>query len=275
MKFKIAVVQFKINQTAADDNLYRAEKFVKRAARSGAGIVVFPEYFVDGTKEGDLDSFNCGDRYKKYFQNLAKTCKIDIAAGSLVEKDKQKLYNTSYYIDFGGKVLAKYRKINLWHTEKPSVSAGNKLAVFDTRFGKIGLVICWDLFFEKMFEGMARRGAEIVICPSYWRYEDAGMGLRYDKNSEIRLIDAVGVSRAFENEIIFVYCSAAGRTKVGNSMDTLTGHSQITVPFRGCVKKIEHNREAMFVREVDTDILKDAEKVYRVREGLKKKRTAR
>ena len=265
MKFKIAVAQFRINQIDAYDNLRRAEKFIKRAARSEAGIIIFPEYFVDGTGNGDLGRFDSGGKYEKYFQGLAKKYSIDIVAGSVVEKAGGKLYNVSCYIDSGGNILSKYKKINLWHTEKPFVSAGRELSVFDTRFGKAGLVICWDLFFPEMFRGMVERGVEIVLCPSYWRYEDAGIGLKYDRNSEIKLIDSVCVARAFENEIIFVYCSAAGRMKIGDSTDTLTGHSQIAVPFMGCIGKLAQNGEAMLIREVDTDILKDADRVYGIR----------
>lgn len=271
MKFKIAVVQFKIDQNNPENNLIHAEKFIKKAAELKAGIIVFPEYFIDGTREADFDSFNSGDKYKIYFQNLAKKYKIDIVAGSVVEKKDQKLYNTSYYINDQGKILGKYRKINLWHTEKSSVAPGTEIAVFDTRFGKVGLIICWDLFFPGIFTEMARAGVETVFCPSYWRYEDAGIGIKYDKNSEIKLIDSICTARAFENEIIFVYSSAASRQKTEGTVDTLAGHSQIAVPFRGCIKKMNNNKEGMFVQEVNTDILNDAEKVYKIREYLKNK----
>ncbi|MFA6096051.1 MAG: carbon-nitrogen hydrolase family protein [Candidatus Paceibacterota bacterium] len=268
MKLKIAVAQFMIDQLSCDNNLLRAEKFIKKAADSKAGVVIFPEYFIDGTRKRDLDRFSHGNEYVEYFRNLAKVHRIDIVAGSMVERDKKKLYNTSYYIDRGGEVLGKYRKINLWGTEKPSLSAGSESSVFDTRFGKIGLVICWDLFFPDIFAGMSAKGAELVFCSSYWRLEDAGIGMKYDKNSEIKLIDSICTARAFENGIIFVFCNAAGKTKVGNSMDTLAGHSQIAVPFKGCLKKLPHSREAMFVREVDMDILKDARKVYEIGKDL-------
>ncbi|HLD10774.1 MAG TPA: hypothetical protein VJB89_01720 [Candidatus Nanoarchaeia archaeon] len=49
----------------------------------------------------------------------------------------------------------------------------------------------------------------------------------------------------------------------------MLGHSQIAVPFMGVIKKLEHNKEEMFVQEVDTAILKDAEKVYKIRNDLK------
>ena len=81
-------------------------------------------------------------------------------------------------------------------------------------------------------------------------------------------MDSLCVARAFENGIILVYCNAAGRLNLGKYSDTLIGHSQITVPFKGCVKKLDHNKEEMFVQEVDTAILKVAEESYKIREDL-------
>ena len=74
---------------------------------------------------------------------------------------------------------------------------------------------------------------------------------------------------AGENEIIFVYCNAAGKLRLDKFQDTLIGHSQIAVPFKGAIKKLDHNKEEMFIQEVDTAILKDAEKAYKIRNDLK------
>ena len=59
--------------------------------------------------------------------------------------------------------------------------------------------------------------------------------------------------------------------QLGNFKDTLLGHSQLAVPFKGCIKKLEHNNEEMFVQEVDTAILKIAENVYNMKADLKKR----
>ena len=269
MKFKIAVVQFEIKQFSPKKNLSKAEQFVKKAATSEAKIIVFPEDFITGPINGKVEFADSKNKYRKFFQNLAKKYKIDIVPGSIIEKNKTGFYNTTYYIDAKGKVKSKYRKINLWHPEKKYLNPGNKISIVNTKFGKIGLIICWDLIFPEVFRNMAKRGVDIVICPSYWTFEDASIGLKYDKKSETKLVDALCVSRAFENEIILVYCNPAGNIILPKFKGKILGHSQITVPFKGAIKRLKHNREEMFIQEVDTNILKDAEKAYKIRNDLK------
>ncbi|UCF80380.1 MAG: carbon-nitrogen hydrolase family protein [Acidobacteriota bacterium] len=271
MKLKIAVVQFRIRNYRPEENLKRAEKFVERAKKSRANIVVFPEDFVTGPIEKRTMLADPKHEYRKFFQRLARRHKIDVVPGSVIEKDSSKLHNTAYYIASGGKVLSRYRKVNLWHPERKSFTPGRKVSVFGTRYGKVGLVICWDLIFPEIFRKMAARGVEIVICPSYWLAGDAGVGLRHNPDAEVESVDSLCVGRAFENEIILVFCNAAGRPRTGKRTERLIGHSQIAVPFKGAVKRLPHNREAMFVQEVDTAILKDAERAYKIREDLKKR----
>jgi predicted amidohydrolase len=125
--------------------------------------------------------------------------------------------------------------------------------------------------FPEVFRAMLKQDVEIVICPSYWCFEDAGEGIKHDPTSEVKLVNALCVTRAFENEIILVYTNAAGRLNFEGVEETLIGRSQITVPFRGVLKLLDHNKEAMFLQEVDTAILRDAEKAYEIRGDLKKK----
>ncbi len=271
MKFKIAVVQFEIKQFSPETNLKRAEEFIQKAALLKSNIIVFPEDFITGPTEKKKEFADSKNTYRKCFQHLAKKYTIDIVPGSIMEVDKYGLHNTTYYVDSLGKIKARYRKIHLWLPERPYIVPGHDVLVFNTKYGKIGLIICWDLFFPEIFRKMVKKGVNIVICPSYWCYGDAGEGIRYDINSEIKLVDSLCVGRAFENEIIFVYCNAAGKLQLGKYKDTLLGHSQIAVPFKGCIKKLEHNKEEMFVQEVDTSILKVAENVYNVKADLKKR----
>lgn len=271
MKFKIAVVQFEIKQFLSEENLKKAEKFIKKAALAKANIIVFPEDFITGPIDGKKEFADSENKYRKYFQRLAKKYEIDIVPGSIIEKEKSGLYNVAYYIDANGKIKSRYRKINLWQTEKKYFRPGNKISVFDTKYGKIGLIICWDLAFPEIFRKMILKGVDVIICPSYWCYGDAGKGIKYDSNAEIKFVDSLSISRAFENEIIFVHCNAAGKFQIGKDKDTLIGHSQITVPFKGAIKKLAHNREEMFIQEVDTAILKVSEKTYKIRRELKKK----
>ena len=269
MKVKIAVVQFESKKNSPAENLAKAEKFIARASKLKADIIVFPEDFITGTISINPKFIDLEGKYKDYFQKLAKKYHIDIVPGSIIEGDKSGTYNTAYYINSSGRILSSYKKINLWHPEREHVNFGNYLPVFNTKHGKVGLIICWDLIFPEIFRKMAKQGVEIVICPSFWSYGDAGIGVKYDKNSEIKLVDSLCVSRAFENEIALVFCNAAGKLNIGEEKDVFLGHSQITLPFIGAVKKLEHNREEMFIQEINTDILKDAEKVYGIKDDLK------
>ena len=269
MDIKIAVVQFAIKQFAPEENLRKAEQFIATAS-SEAQIIVFPEDFVVGPLLGRNEFADFDGRYFKHFQQLASKYAIDIVAGSIPEGTQAGLFNTACYIDSNGNILGKYRKVNLWIPERDYNTPGNEICVFQTRYGKVGLIICWDLMFPEIFRAMLRKGVEIVICPSYWCLEDAGEGMKYDNNSEIKLVNSLCVTRAFENEVILVYANAAGHLRYKGNTGTLIGQSQVTLPFKGSIGLMHHNGEEMRYFVVNTAILNAAEKVYKIREDLKK-----
>lgn len=270
MQITLAVVQFQIEQFAPEVNLARAEQFIQEAVAQQAQLIVFPEDFVLGPLNGRADLADFDHHYVRHFQALAAKYAIDIAPGSIIEGDVTGLYNTAYYIDHTGEILGCYRKVNLWLSERSYLDPGQKAVVCETRFGKIGLAICWDLAFPELFRTMVAQGAELVLCPSYWCYEDAGIGMRHNPDSEIVFVDTLCTARAFEQEIILVYANAAGELNLDESHGTLIGHSQVTVPFLGALQRREDNHEAMFVQTVDTALLADAETAYEIRRDLQK-----
>lgn len=270
MHVTFAVVQFEIAQFDPERNLARAEQFIRDAAAQQAQVIVFPEDFVLGPLLGHAELADFEGRYLRHFQELAVKYAIDIAPGSIIEGDETGLYNTACYIDATGTLLGRYRKVNLWLPERHYIDAGQHAVVFSTRFGRVGLAICWDLAFPELFRAMVAEDAEIVLCPSYWCREDAGIGQIHAPDSEITFVDALCVARAFEQELILVYANAAGELHAGEEHGTLIGHSQITVPFKGALARCEHNREMMFIQSVDTAILADAETAYEIRQDLRK-----
>ncbi len=263
----IAVVQFAINQFAPEKNLAKAEQFIAEASPEN-GLVVFPEDVIAGPLNGRNEFADYNGYYVKHFQQLASTYNVDIVPGSIIEGDDTGLYNTTYYIDSKGEIRGRYRKVNLWLPERSYITPGSDISVFNTRFGKVGLIICWDLMFPEMFRAMVRRGVEIVICPSFWCFEDAGTGLKHDTMAEVKLVNALCVTRAFENEIVLVYANAAGRLTLDEGTETLIGQSQVTVPFKGALGMMGHNQEEMIYVKVDKDILRDAEEAYEIRKDL-------
>ena len=154
-----------------------------------------------GPLQGRKEFIDHDGRYVKRFQQLAAMYKIDIVAGSIPEGYNGDLYNTTYYIDSAGTIRGIYRKVNLWSSERSYITPGKEICVFDTNYGKAGLIICWDLMFPEIFRAMVKQGVEIVMCPSYWCLEDAG----------IRTWATTEIGRAYEDRI---YSSLAGQSDV-------------------------------------------------------------
>lgn len=272
MNMTIAVVQFEITHQQPEINLRRIESFIARAKQQHANVIVFPEDCVTGSIFGDRSKLDSNGTYRNAFEQLAKTYAIDIVAGSFMEQTSKGAFNTSYYIDASGNSLAQYQKTNLYHSERHFLNQGSDIAVFDTAYGRAGIVICWDIMFPELFRRMMRAGVEIIYCPSYWYREITGPYSSYNPHSEEQLIDAICSARSIENNIVFVYANAAGVMKnPDGSVDTLTGHSQITLPFIGAIHKETSNTETMFVKTIDTSILQAAANTYKLKEDLEKR----
>lgn len=270
MKFKMAVVQFDSVIHQPVENLIRAENFIRLASLAGAGVILFPEDFVTAPIWNRPDLIDDSFAYRDKFIQLAKQYKIDIVTGSFIEKDITGAYNSSYYIDYTGKVKNRYRKVNLWLHERSYLTPGNEVRVFNTRFGKAGIVICWDLAFPEIFRKMASQGVRLVYCPSWWGGKDTTIALKYDLKAESKLVKALCSARAMESGLILAYANSAGKIAVGNYGNELIGCSQIAVPFKGVQKILDHNREEMFIEEIDTQIVDDHEIGYKIRGDLKR-----
>jgi len=273
MRFTLALVQFRSERHAPEANLAKAERFVGQATAAGAQLVVLPEYFVTGPLGERKDLADGEGRYRAAFQAMARRHQVDLVPGSFAEAEGGRFFNTAYYIDARGEVLARYRKVYLWLSEKPWVTPGDGAAVCETRFGRLGLAICWDLAFPELFRAMLRRGAEVVVCPSCWCFEDAGEGQRHNPQAEGLFVDSLCVARAFENEMVVAFCNIAGGFDTPGSRRRSIGHSQVAVPFKGAVALLGHSDEAILVAEVDTAILAEAETAYEIRRDLAARRS--
>ncbi len=271
-KFRVAVVQMKVKQYDPEANLRRAASFIRSASRKHCDVIAFPEDFLAGPIERRRDLDDTKHAYRDRFIRLAADNGIDIVAGSVIERQGEKRYNTSYYVDMNGKVLSRYRKMNLWTKERGYFKSGDRVSVFRTRYGKVGVAICWDLAFEDVFKEMKKRGVEIVFCPSWWSREDREPLLRYNINVENDVVNALCTCRAFENGVVLVYCNAAGIATFGKSnqyVSHLIGQSQVDLPAIGVVKRLGNGKEAMLIVDIDSGkLLKDFEAYYKIRSSL-------
>lgn len=260
-----------------EQNHSRAVGFIQEAATAGANLAVLPEYHL---RDFDPDDENFGRQcahWKKYLDAycaLAKKCHICIVPGSFAElhrneeTQEERLVNCTYFIDYNGDILGRYEKKNLWHPERPIVTGSIHDAhpCFDTPLGKVGMLICWDLAFPEAFKELIAQGAKLIIVPAFWKLTDASdVGMKRNPLSDQVFIDATVVSRAFENTCAVVFCNVAGPAAEG-----YMGHSQVAVPFMGCLEKFSTSEEGMKIVEVDMDIVEEAESVYKIREDMGK-----
>jgi predicted amidohydrolase len=96
---------------------------------------------------------------------LAKELKSYVVAG-IYEKEGSVLYNTAILVGRDGKLVGKYRKTHLPREEwEAGITPGGEYPVFETDFGKVGLIICWDVQFPEPSRAMALAGAEVLLLP--------------------------------------------------------------------------------------------------------------
>lgn len=155
-------------------NLVRIENAVREAKERGADIVTFPESCVLGwiNASAHQRAFSIPGADSDKLCELAKRHNIHICIG-LDEKEIDKLYGAVLLIDDTGKILYKHRKINvLPELMTPPYSVGDKVGGVQTRFGKIGLMICADSFMEDVLARMKESKPDLVLIPYGWAAEE-------------------------------------------------------------------------------------------------------
>lgn len=175
-KVKVAALQFSCSKDV-QENINKAEKMVREAADNGANIILLPELFERQyfCQEKRYDYYDYALPLEKNpavnrFKEVAKELSVVIPV-SFYERDIDRLFNTVAMIDADGSVLGIYRKTHIpddhFYQEKFYFTPGDTgFKVFDTRFGCIGVGICWDQWFPETARCMAVQGAEMLLYPT-------------------------------------------------------------------------------------------------------------
>ena len=173
---KVAITQFKMSWNI-DENLAKAEQMVRKAAQKGAQVILLPELFKTPyfcQKENyeyfdlaeELDSSTTISR----FQKLAKELNVVLPL-SFFEKAGNVHFNSLVMIDADGKNLGLYRKSHIptgeCYEEKFYFSPGDTgFQVFKTKYGRVGVGICWDQWFPEVARSLALMGAQLIVYPT-------------------------------------------------------------------------------------------------------------
>lgn len=172
----IGTVQMQCS-VSVKENIEKADAMVRKAARQGANIILLPELFER--------QYFCQERRYEYYAFAKPVLENDAVrhfrqvAGELgvvlpisfYEKDGCCLYNSIAMIDADGSIMGVYRKTHIpddhYYQEKFYFTPGNTgFCVWDTRYGKVGVGICWDQWFPETARCLALSGAEMLLYPT-------------------------------------------------------------------------------------------------------------
>lgn len=175
-KVVVAAIQMRC-YPEVEKSLAAAEKMVRKAAAQGANIILLPELFAREyfCQQRRYDFYDYAmpvaeDPAVQMGMRLAKELQVVLPI-SFYEKDVNRLYNSVACIDAYGELLGVYRKTHIpddhFYQEKFYFSPGDSgFRVFNTKYGVIGIGICWDQWFPETARCMAVQGAEILFYPT-------------------------------------------------------------------------------------------------------------
>ncbi|HEV2353471.1 MAG TPA: carbon-nitrogen hydrolase [Puia sp.] len=257
-KIKVGLVQMSCSADKAS-NLQKAMENVRKAAGDGAQVVCLQElfsslYFCDVE---EYDNFKLAEPVPgpttEALGQLAAQLGVVIVA-SLFEKRAYGVYhNTTAVLDTDGAYLGKYRKMHIpddpAYYEKFYFTPGDLgYKVFSTKYGKIGVLICWDQWYPEAARITTLMGADILFYPTAigWAVsqDDATNEEQYDAWQTIQR------SHAVANGVHVVSVNRVGPEQNGKM--NFWGGSFVANPFGSVLYQAPHGREETHVVEIDT-----------------------
>lgn len=264
-KVKVAAIQMSCSRDITE-NIEKADRLVREAHINGAKIILLPELFERQyfCQERRYEYYNFAKNVEendaiKHFSKLAKDLDVVLPI-SFYEKDINNLYNSIAIIDADGKIMGVYRKTHIpddhYYQEKFYFTPGNSgFKVWDTKYAKIGVGICWDQWFPETARSMALMGAEILFYPTaigsepilecdsmeHWRRTMQG-------HAAANIIPVVAANRYGLEE---VYPCVEN----GNQSSSLNfyGSSFITDELGEIIKSAGRDKEEILYSEIDLD----------------------
>ena len=182
MDFTVALAQIKPKLGCIADNLDMVEDAVAQGIKERAGVVIFPELALTGYFLKDLVpevALNLDSAEIKRL--LALSRHISIVIGFVEVTAEYRFYNSALYLE-GGEIRHRHRKVYLptygLFDEQRYLARGLRLRSFDTRFGRMGILICEDMWHLSASYVLAMDGATTIICLS----SSPGRGIMDDEN---------------------------------------------------------------------------------------------
>lgn len=194
-------------ELCAEDNLATLEQEIDLVKRRFPWIqmMVLPELCTYGPSTEM--AVKLPGEVENTFREAARRNDIWLIPGSIFERRNGHIYNTAPVINPDGEVIARYSKRHPFYPYEMGVSRGEDFVVFDVPgVGKLGLIICFDIWFPEMVRQLVWMGAEAIIAPTLTN--------TIDRNVELSIARA----NAATNQVYFVNINNAGRLGYGQSI---------------------------------------------------------
>jgi len=250
-KFKVALAQITCKRGDKKGNIRKIEDNVVRARKQGAELVIFPELSVTGYVLRDQIyelAETIPGQSTDILEKLAGKTGTHIVFGlpELSDKTQATIYNAAVLVGPDG-FIGKYRKMYLpTHSvfeEKRYFRPGYQTAVFETELGKIGLIICYDIFFPEVSRLTRLKGARLIICISA------------SPVTRRTFFETLTTARAIENTAFLAYVNLVG---IENGLQ-FWGGSRLIGPNGKVVAKTKYDKEDLMIGEVDYSDIKPIE----------------
>ncbi len=257
---KVAAVQAAFGDDM-NANIAKVEKLVRAAAKQGAQVILPPELFQG--------PYFCTSQEEKWFataypaathpavtalQPVAKELGVAIPV-SIFERDGPAYYNSLVMVDADGDQLGVYRKSHIpdgpGYQEKYYFRPGDTgFKVWDTKFGRVGVGICWDQWFPEAARAMALMGAQVLFYPTAIGSEphDPSLDTRDPWRRAMQ-------GHAVSNVIPVVASNRIGTEQCGANAQTYYGSSFIADHRGDLVEELGRDEEGAIVHEFDLDFL--------------------
>ena len=259
MKVKVACTQMACSWDI-ENNIKQADELIKSASEEGANIILLQELFKTPyfCQKENYDHFSLAESLEdskqiKHFQEIAKKYNVVLPI-SFFEKDGNCFFNSLVVIDADGKVLDLYRKSHIptgeCYEEKFYFTPGDTgFKVFNTKFGKIGVAICWDQWFSEAARIMTLKGAELLFYPTAIGSEPV-----LPKDSKDHWQNVM-CGHAAANIIPVIASNRIGTEKEGDSSMTFFGSSFISDEYGNKVEEMNRTEFGYRIHEFDLDAI--------------------
>lgn len=248
-KIKVAAIQM---PTVTDkmQNVRTAGIYLEKIKDEKADFVIFPEMFCCPyqTQNFPVYAEEEGGPVWQQLSEYAKQYGIYLIGGSMPEKDAEgKVYNTSYIFDRQGKQIGKHRKVHLFDIdvtggqtfkESDTLTAGDHDTVFDTEFGRMGVMLCFDIRFPELARMMVNDGAKAIFVPAAFNMTTGPAHWELSFRT-----------RALDNQIYMIGCAPMRDESAGYIS---WGHSIVTDPWGRVIDMLDE-KEGVLLTELDLD----------------------